>query len=76
MIDPDGPEPLYQQLARVLRERIASGELQPRRPIPSTRQLVQEFGLARGTVVKAVDLLREAGLVETVPGRGTFVVER
>jgi DNA-binding GntR family transcriptional regulator len=36
--------------------------------------LQQEFGLARGTVLHAVELLREEGLVRTVTGRGTFVV--
>ena len=39
-------------------------------------QLQQEFGLARGTALRAVDLLRQEGLVRTVAGRGTFVVPR
>jgi GntR family transcriptional regulator len=74
MIDQEGPDPLYQQLAAILRDRIARGELPPNRPIPSVTALQQEFGLARGTVLHAVELLREEGLVRTVIGRGTFVV--
>jgi GntR family transcriptional regulator len=73
MIDPDGPTPLYQQLAAVLRERIDKGQLPANRPIPSIAQLQQEFGLARGTILHAVELLRDEGLVHVVRGRGTFV---
>jgi DNA-binding GntR family transcriptional regulator len=76
MVDPDGPELLYQQVAAVLRGRIERGELVPNRPIPSILQLQQEFGVARGTALRAVDLLRTEGLVRTVLGRGTFVVPK
>lgn len=74
-IDPDGATPIYRQVADILRARIESGEIQPNRPVPSITQLVQEFGVARGTAIKALDALREEGIVKTVPGRGTFVTE-
>lgn len=73
-IDPDGATPIYVQVAQVIRERIESGQIQPNRPVPSVVQLVQEFGIARGTAIKALDVLRADGLVHTVPGRGTFVI--
>jgi GntR family transcriptional regulator len=73
MIDPDGPEPLYQQVAALLRDRIKSGELQPNRPIPSVAQLQGEYGIARGTALHAIEVLKQEGLVRVVPGRGTFV---
>lgn len=73
MIDPDGPEPLYRQVAAVLRGRIESGDLPANRPIPSIPHIQQEFGVARGTALRAVDLLRDEGLVHTVKGRGTYV---
>jgi GntR family transcriptional regulator len=76
MIDPEGPDPLYQQLATVLRTQIESGEFPPNRPIPSVAQLQQEYGLARGTVLHAVEMLKEEGLVRVVKGRGTFVVSQ
>lgn len=72
-IDPLGPEPVYRQLAAVLRRRIESGELQPGRAIPSEATLVQTYGVARGTARKAVEALRDEGLVVTVPGRGSYV---
>jgi GntR family transcriptional regulator len=73
MIDPEGMTPVYVQVADVIAARIERGELVPNRPIPSEATMQQEFGIARGTARKAVDLLRERGLVVTVAGRGTFV---
>jgi GntR family transcriptional regulator len=74
-VDPHAPEPSYQQLAALLRERITSGELAPRDPLPSITRMVQETGLAVGTVRKAVGVLVDEGLAYTVPGRGTFVTD-
>lgn len=68
--------PRHQQIADVLRERITSGDLAPRFPIPSESQIQQEFGVARDTARKAVQVLRDEGLVRTVVGMGTFVVEQ
>ena len=73
-IDHYGDVPIYQQLADILRKQIASGKLAPRRPIPSKKTLTQQHGIAGGTVDRAVDMLKEEGLVKTVPGRGIFVV--
>lgn len=67
---------MYRQLADLLREQIASGELAPRTPLPSAKTLAQEHGIAIGTVTRAVDVLREEGLVRTIPGRGVWVVDR
>ena len=69
-----GDVPRYVQLAAILREQIASGELQPHAPIPSKRLLKQRYGLAANTIDKAVDVLRSEGLVKTVIGLGIFVV--
>jgi DNA-binding GntR family transcriptional regulator len=44
------------------------------RTIPSEKTLVQDYGLSRGTVRKAVQVLRERGIVDTVPQRGTYVI--
>ncbi|MGI5155757.1 GntR family transcriptional regulator [Microbispora sp. CA-102843] len=69
----DSDLPVYRRLANALRERIESGRIQPRRPLPSENQLQQEFGVSRDTVRRAVALLSELGLVRTVAGRGTYV---
>lgn len=72
-IDHHADTPVYQQIAEIIAARIRAGDLQPRRPIPSEAQLVQEFGVARDTARAAVAYLREQGLVYTVPRRGTYV---
>jgi DNA-binding GntR family transcriptional regulator len=70
-VDPDSATPLYIQVATLLRARIESGELTAR--LPSLRTITQEYGVSHITAEKAVQTLREAGLVVTVVGRGTFV---
>lgn len=71
-IDLDAPEPLYEQLAAILRARIADGTYERR--VPSGPALVAEFDLSLPTVQRALRMLRDEGLVRTVVGRGTFVV--
>ena len=72
-IDPYGAKPLYAQLAAILRGRIGSGELEPLARLPSESTLVQEHGVSRDTVRRAIRLLREEGLVFTLGQRGTYV---
>jgi GntR family transcriptional regulator len=74
LVDHDAETPLWLQLAAILRAQIRSGKLPPGRIIPSETTLMQEHGLARGTVRKAIDTLVDEGLVNRVQGRGTFVV--
>jgi GntR family transcriptional regulator len=76
VIDLHAPEPSYQQLADQLRAMIESGEIGPREPLPSITYMVQETGLAVGTVRRAVSVLVQAGLAYTVPGRGTYASPR
>ncbi len=45
----------------------------PGSPAPSERELVHRFGVARMTVRQALDALVGEGLLERIPGRGTFV---
>jgi GntR family transcriptional regulator len=70
-IDYDSATPPYLQLAAILRGRIDAGEITRR--LPGEKALQQEFGLALATVRKAVKVLRDEGLVKTVPGWGTYV---
>ena len=74
-VDLDGPEPLYEQIAAVLAARITDGTYSPRRRIPSEAAIVEEFGVSRPTARAAVQLLVERGLVQTVRGKGTYVVD-
>ena len=75
-IDRNLDEPVYQQLAAILREQITSGQIEPRRPIPSVRTLVERYGVARATATKSIGILESEGLVRMVRGRGWFVAPR
>jgi len=75
-VDHEGPQPVYQQIAGILRARIEAGELVPGRPVPSEATLMGEFGVARETARKAVRVLVGEGLVFVVQGRGAYVADR
>ena len=73
-VDDASPEWPYRQLAAQLRTRIESGELGPR--LPSIMTLAEEAGVSTRTMQRAVDVLKDEGIVYTAPGRGTFVTQR
>lgn len=73
MIEFERDRPIWIQVAETLTERIERGQYLPRHLIPSEVQMVQEFGIARGTARKVVAYLREQGVVYTVPQIGSFV---
>jgi GntR family transcriptional regulator len=73
LIDSAADVPVYQQLAAILREKIDSGEIPPRRAIPSKRVLSEEYRVSPGTVERAIQTLRADGYLKTVMGRGLFV---
>lgn len=64
--------PKWEQIVRVIRRRIESGEYPPGRLI-SERAVSEEFGVAGNTARKAIKGLREAGLIYTSPNLGSFV---
>jgi DNA-binding GntR family transcriptional regulator len=74
MVSREDPAPIWEQVAAVLRQRIADGTITGR--LPSERDLQQEFGVAPMTTRKAVRQLVEEGIVTTVAGRGSFVVRK
>jgi GntR family transcriptional regulator len=72
-VDADAPEPPYRQLAGILRAEIESGERPPRSRLPSINQLAADHGIATATVVKALRILKDEGLITGTAGYGTFV---
>jgi DNA-binding GntR family transcriptional regulator len=76
-INPRAAEPPYRQIAAWLRGRIEAGEFRPGEdPLPSEKDLQETFEVSRDTARRAVSVLRDEGLVVTVPQRGTYVTER
>lgn len=66
-------KPKYQKIFDRLNHDIASGHYQPGRKFPSEAALVQRFGVSRITVGHAVQELQRRGLVDRIPGSGTYV---
>jgi len=72
-IDPTGPVPPYKQIAEIIRQRIASGEYLRGSRLPTESEMVETWEVARSTARRAIALLREEGLINTVPQRGSYV---
>jgi len=64
------------RLAAALRERIKSGDLRPGDALPSINRLAQEEGVAKTTAQKALQVLKDEGLVRGIQGWGTIVVDQ
>lgn len=64
--------PLYRQIADALEGRIRQGGLEEGQQLPSEAGLGEEFGVSRITVRQALAELEQKGLVERVPGKGTY----
>jgi GntR family transcriptional regulator len=65
--------PMYRQLAKLLREQIERGDLAVGDRVPSEAQLSEIHSISRITVRQGLSELERDGLVERVPGKGTFV---
>jgi GntR family transcriptional regulator len=66
--------PRYYEIEQALRARVA--KLSPGDPLPSDAELCEEFGVSRMTARNAMTQLVQAGIVQRIPGRGTFVAQQ
>jgi DNA-binding GntR family transcriptional regulator len=62
----------WEQILEVLLERIDSAEWGPKFKISEVK-LMEEFGVSRPTIRKAMERLRAADKIYTVPNLGSFV---
>jgi GntR family transcriptional regulator len=74
--DPARPGYVYIRLADHLEHEIATGRLPVGGRLASAPEMAETYGVALGTVRRALDVLRERGLIETWPAKGSFVTER
>src|SRR5215470_19754497 len=72
-LDSDQAEPLHRQVYRELARLILGGRLSAGNRLPSSRDLARELGVARNTILAALDQLASEGYVEGRRGAGTFV---
>jgi GntR family histidine utilization transcriptional repressor len=68
-------KPAYLQVKDFIQQHIGSGAWRPGDPVPSEATLMQQFGISRMTVNRALRELTAEGMVTRVQGSGTFVAE-
>ena len=61
------------RVADDIASRIATGELAPKARLRSERDLARYYDVSYGTIRRAMEVLRDRGLITTIHGRGTFV---
>ncbi|MFP4352134.1 MAG: GntR family transcriptional regulator [Puniceicoccaceae bacterium] len=66
-------EPVYEQVGKAVRRAMAAELLAPGDPFPSVRAISRELRINPNTTHKVIARLIDDGLLEVVPGRGTFV---
>lgn len=76
MAEIDDTLPKYLQISAYLRELIERGELAPGAEVPSERELAARWKVARPTAAKALNTLRQQGIVRSRRGSGTYVSDR
>ena len=69
-------ESMYKGIAHDLRQQIESGVLPPGEQLPTEDELSDKYHASRNTIRDAIKWLKTRNLVETRPGRGTFVARR
>ena len=75
-IDHDSARFPFEQLADALRRDIRAGTYAPGRKLPTINEITSQTGLSPMTIRRAMKVLADEGLVQIVPGRGTYVAEK
>ncbi|MFH8410721.1 GntR family transcriptional regulator [Streptomyces sp. NPDC018019] len=76
MTDTPNKVPPYKRVADQLRQEVKRGDLAPGDKLETEAELAQRFSVSRGTVRRAIDLLKSEGLLISRQGSGAFVRER
>ncbi|KNB52032.1 winged helix-turn-helix domain-containing protein [Streptomyces caatingaensis] len=74
-VDPTKATYVYMQVADHIAAQIEAGALKRGARLPGERDLAEQYGVAIGTTRRAIQELRERGLLVTLPAKGTFIVE-
>ena len=75
-IDPQSPDPIFEQIVFQVKEAVARGELSEGDRLPSVRELARELSVNPNTVVRAYRVLEHEGVVLPRRGSGCFVTGR
>ena len=69
----DGDAPLNEQLATAVSGLLHTGDLRPGDRLPSERDLAEQLGISRTTVVNAYERLRSEGIIRSRRGSGSRI---
>lgn len=69
----EGKLPIYEQLYDGIARLVSSGELSPDEKLPAVREVAKQFGINPNTVQKAYAQLEQAGLIYSIPAKGSYV---
>jgi GntR family transcriptional regulator len=72
-VDPRSGVPIYLQVIEQIKRSVAIGILQAGEQLPTVKQLAIDLTINPNTVAKAYRELERDGVIETSPGRGSFV---
>lgn len=72
-VDRSEPLPLHDQVAAEIRRAIAEGEAGPGDRLPLAKDLAAVLGVNKNTVIRALHILRDEGLLDFTRGRGVTV---
>jgi len=72
-VDPRSGVPIYLQLIEQIKRSIALGVMATGEQLPTVKQLALDLTINPNTVARAYRDLERDGVIETAPGRGSFV---
>ncbi|MFY9781580.1 MAG: GntR family transcriptional regulator [Candidatus Baltobacteraceae bacterium] len=72
-VDPRSGVPLYLQLIEQVKRAVALGTLEPGEQLPTVKALALDLTINPNTVARVYRELERDGVIETSPGRGSFV---
>lgn len=73
LISNSSPDPIYQQIVDQIRMNIIKEKLNHGDSLPSIRKLAKDLQVSVITSKRAYEELEKEGLIETVPGKGSFI---
>jgi len=72
-VDPRSGVPIYLQIIEQIKRSVALGVLQPGEQLPTVKQLALDLTVNPNTVARAYRDLEREQVIETAPGRGSFI---
>ena len=68
-------KPLYVAVQDSIKDDILEGALKPYQKLPQEQEFIEKFKVSRITIINALSQLADEGILERIPGRGSFVSE-